>query len=325
MIKLKPLLKENYEVVDLRDHEWVPSQYDLKDKDRTMISIVNGKVFLYRWGNGNKIDWKEVLKNTGSHNDMMLLTPVGSLILPNRVGGDSKWEGARNLYTKGTKEWPEILLAAGIINPDTKVYIGNWAGSRGAFVGKAGKLVKMDLENLPAKLVFYHGTDSTRLEKIQREGLGPQSREERIWKSDVLKHHPEWRESAVYLTIDKGQANYYAKKAVNVMRRNGYRNTKKVILKVTVPRKFYRRLLPDDDYLMRQLMQLGVTWIDSLKEFSQVAYLGTIPPEWIGVEEECVYQVSVTPKLSYLITSLIRLWRSSGCSAMSMGFHTGAE
>jgi hypothetical protein len=281
---------ENYEVVDLRDPAWIPSQYDAKDKDRTMINVTDGKIYLYRWGNGNKMPWSELLKiKTGSHNDMMSLTPGGNLILPSRVGGDTNWEGARNLYTKGTKEWPEILLAAGIITPDTKVFIGNWAGSRGTFVGKAGKLVKMDLVNLPSKLVFYHGTDSTRLEKIQQEGLGPQPREGRVWKSDVLKHHPEWRESAVYLTINKGQANYYAKKAVNVMRRNGYRNTKKVILKVTVPRKAYRRLLPDDDYLIRQLMQLGVTWIDSLKEFSQVAYLGTIPPEWITVEEEVAY------------------------------------
>jgi len=290
MIKMKSLLTENYEVVDLRDPNWVPSQYDLKDKDRTMINIADGKIFLYRWGNGNKMNWDELRKTIrGSHNDMILLTPGGSLVLPSRVGGDTKWEGARNLYTKGTKEWPEILLAAGIITPNTKVYIGNWAGSRGTLVGKAGKLVKMDLENLPSKLVFYHGTDSTRLERIKQEGLAPRPREERVWKSDVLKHHPEWRESAVYLTIDKGQANYYAKKAVNVMRRNGYRDVKKVILKITIPRKAYRRLLPDDDYLMRQLMQLGVTWIDSLKEFSQVAYLGSIPPEWIEIEEEVAY------------------------------------
>ena len=290
MIKLKTLLTENYEVVDLRDPEWIPSQYDAKNKDRAMVNIANGKIYLYRWGDGNKIKWDEILKiDMGSHNDMMLLTPEGNLVLPNRVGGDSRWEGARNLYTKGTKEWPEILLAAGVISPTTKVYIGNWAGSRGTFVGRADKLLKMDLENLPPKIVFYHGTDSTRLEKIQAEGLSPRPMEERTWKSDVLKHHPEWRERAVYLTIAKEQANYYAKKAVSVMRRNGYRDVKKVILKVTIPRKAYRQLLPDDDYLMRQLIQIGVTWIDSLKEFSQVAYLGTIPPEWIEIGEEVPY------------------------------------
>ena len=56
-----------------------------------------------------------------------------------------------------------------------------------------------------------------------------------------------------------------------------------MILKITIPRKSYRQLLPDDDYLMRQLIWIGLTWVDSLKEFSQVAYLGTIPPEWIEV------------------------------------------
>ena len=285
MIKLKTLLLENYEVTDLRDSAWIPDQYDVKDKDRVMVNIVGNKIYLYRWGHGNKIEWADLRKIvSGNLNDMMSLTPEGSLILPNRVGGDSTWEGARNLYTKGTKEWPEVLLGAGVITPDTKVYIGNWAGSRGTFVGRAGKLVKMDLIKLPSKIVFYHGTDSTRLEKIKQEGLSPRPKEERIWKSDVLKHHPEWRERAIYLTIDKGQADYYSKKAVNVMRRNRYTNVKKVILKITIPQKFYRRLLPDDDYLMRQLIQIGITWLDSLKEFSQVAYLGSIPPEWIEVE-----------------------------------------
>ena len=136
---------ENYEVVDFRDPEWVPSEYDLKNKDKTMINVADGKIFLYRWGNGNKMEWKELLKNIGSLSDMILLTPGGSLVLPSRVGGNTKWEGARNLYTKGTKEWTEILLVAGIITPDTKVYIGNWAclgrlesgGIRGAFLPRS--------------------------------------------------------------------------------------------------------------------------------------------------------------------------------------------
>ena len=285
MIKLRSLITEAHEVVDLRDPNWVPDSYEAKDKDRSMINIHNGKIYIYRWGPGNTLEWDKVISGVGAHNDMMSLTPGGSLILPNRVGGDSKWEGARNLYTPGTKEWTEILLNAGVINPDTKVYIGNWAGSRGSFIGRAKQIVKLDLTKLPARMVFYHGTDSTRLEQIKTEGLGPMAREKRIWKSDALKNHPEWREHAVYLTADRGQANYYAKKAVAVMRRAGNKDVKKVILKVTIPRKAYRQLLPDDDYLMRQLIWIGVNWIDSLKNFSQVAYLGKIPPEWIEVEE----------------------------------------
>lgn len=285
MIKLKSLLLLENEIVDLRDPNWVPDDYYKKDANRTMINIHNDKIFLYRWGtNGNTKDWKDIIASVGPRNDMMSLTPGGHLILPDRVGGNTKWEGQRNIYTPGTKEWVEILVNAGVINDNTKVYIGNWAGSRGSFIGTAKKIIKMDLTKLPSKLTFYHGTSSDRLEKIKADGLKPTPIEMRAWKSDVLKHHPEWRERAVYLTYDLGQAAYYAKKAVNVSRRAYNRNVKKVILKITIPKSHYRQLLPDDDYLMTQLMLIGVTWIDSLKNFSQVAYLGSIPPEWIGIE-----------------------------------------
>jgi hypothetical protein len=311
MINLKKLLTEAYEVVDFRDPNWIPGPYDKKDAKRTMINIKGDKISLYRWGNGNIGEWKDIISTVGDHNDMMSLTPGGSLILPDRVGGSSKWEGARNLYTYGTKEWPEILLQAGIINPETKVYIGNWAGSRGTFIGRAGKLVTKDLNKLPSKMVFYHGTDSTRLEQIQKEGLGPRPREERVWKSDVLKYHPEWRERAVYLTADKGQANYYAKKAVAVARRAGNRDVKKVVLKITIPRKFYRQLLPDDDYLMRQLIWIGLTWVDSLKSFSQVAYLGTIPPEWIEIEDMVTYGNWTWPDVNIKEKMVNEMWNKS--------------
>ena len=56
MIKLKTLLLENYEVTDLRDSAWIPTQYDAKDKDRIMINIVGNKIYLYRWGNGRLLD-----------------------------------------------------------------------------------------------------------------------------------------------------------------------------------------------------------------------------------------------------------------------------
>lgn len=285
MIKLKSLILENHEVVDLRDPNWIPGEYDKKEElSRTMISIWNGKIYLYRWGNGNKSEWKDVVSVTGPHNNMMLLTGKGNLVLPNRIGGDSKWEGARNIYSPGTKEWVKILMDAGIINDNAKIYIGNWASQKGMYIGKAKYVITKDLTKLPAKLSFYHGTSSDRIETIQREGLKPVPLELRPWKSEVLKNHPEYREHAVYLTFDIGQADYYARKAVKVARRHSIYGSKKAILKVTIPRSHYKRLLPDDDYLMRQLIMIGVTWIDSLKNFSQVAYLGAIPPEWISIE-----------------------------------------
>jgi hypothetical protein len=285
MIKLKDLLSENYEVVDLRDPSWVPADdYDKKVQSNTMLSIHGGKIYKFRWGRGNTRDWEDVAPISGFDNSMMVLTAAGNLVLPNRVGGNTKWEGGRNIFTDTTKEWTKIMVDAGVILPSAKVYSGNWASLKGTFLGKAKDIIERDFSKLPRKLVFYHGTSSDRLEDIKQYGLRSMPIEQRPWKSDVLKHHPEYRENAVYLTYSKSQANYYAKKAVAVARRNNKRGTKMVVLKVTIPSSAYKRLLPDDDYLMRQLMQLGVTWIDSLKNFSQVAYLGAIPPEWIQVE-----------------------------------------
>ena len=277
----------SHEVVDLRKHDWTPGEYDKpNDYNRTMVTIARGKIYLYRWGTtGNIYDWQKVLATVGGqHNDMMSLTPNGSLILPNRVGGDTKWEGARNIFTDTTQLWVKILLVAGVVKPGTKVYIGNWAGSTGDFIGSAREIAKRDLSQLPHEMVFYHGTSSDRLENVKQDGLQPQARELRPWKSDALKHHPEWREHAIYLTYDKSQADYYARKAVTVARRHREKSVKKVILKITIPNTHYKRLVPDDDFLMRQLIWIGVTWLDSLKGFSQVAYLGNIPVGWISVE-----------------------------------------
>lgn len=286
MIKLKMLLKENHEIVDLRDPNWNPTdKYSQKDKDRTMINISGNKIFLYHWGiKGNKIEWNDVISQVGKLNSMILLTKTGNLVLPDTVGeGNSKWEGKRNIFTPNTKEWVDILLNNHIISPNARIYIGNWAGQTGTFIGSAKVIVEKDISKIPKKLVFYHGTSSDRLEQIKIEGLKPVPLEFRPWKSDVLKHHPEFREHSVYLTYDKSQAYYYAKKAVNVARRHQVPNAKMLVLKITISSSHYKKLLPDDDYLIRQLMQLGVTWLDSLKNFSQVAYFGSIPPEWIEV------------------------------------------
>lgn len=59
MIPLRSLLTESYEVVDFRDPNWVPGPYD-KDQNRTMINIKGYTIYLYRWGNGNRGDWKDI-------------------------------------------------------------------------------------------------------------------------------------------------------------------------------------------------------------------------------------------------------------------------
>lgn len=285
MIKLHLLLKEDkLEVVDLRDPNWVPGEYDKKELNRTMVNIHNGKTFLYRWGRGNTLEWPDVISQVGDHEGMMLLTKNNNLILPDFLGS-RKWSGIRNIYTDTTYTFVRDLLDSGVLTPDSKIYIGNWARGDGHFIGRAGE-IGSGPKQIPSRLVLYHGTSSDRLEDIQDYGLRPMPKELRPWKSDVLKHHPEYREHAIYLTINKFQANYYAKKAVDVGRRARMSGIYPIVLKVIIPKSHYKRLLPDDDYLQQQLMQLGVTWMDSLKNFSQVAYLGTIPPEWIKIASE---------------------------------------
>lgn len=288
MIKLKSLIFESYEIVDFRDLNWKPQdEFDQKVYKSTMVNIddKNQKIYLFRWGHtGNKIEWKDITPYSGLDNSMIVITNVKNVILPNRVGGNSKWEGSRNIFTSNTKEWVQTLLDNNLIIPNSKIYIGNWASLKGTFIGTADQVVKMDLINLPDKLIFYHGTDSNRLDDIKKDGLTPVPLEKRVWKSDNLRHHPEYREKAVYLTYDKGQANYYAKKAVNISRARGYRGTKMVILKIVIPKSHYNNLMPDDDYLARIKEKTGVSWIESLKNFSQVAYIGSIPADWIEVE-----------------------------------------
>lgn len=291
MIKLKEIveviLKQNskLEIVDLRDPNWIPNEYDKKELNRTMVNINNGKIFLYRWGrNGNKIKWDDVIDQAGDHNNMMLLTNNKNLILPDSLDS-TKWGGSRNIYTDTTHIFVKNLLDSGIINSDSKIYIGNWARGDGRFIGKA-KEIGVTPKQIPSKLVLYHGTSSDRLENIKKDGLKPMPKEFRPWKSDVLKHHPEYREHAIYLTIDKFQADYYAKKAVKVARRSKMSGVYPVVLKIIIPKSHYKYLLPDDDYFQLQFMKLGMSWMDSLKDFSQVAYLGSIPPEWISIAAE---------------------------------------
>jgi hypothetical protein len=260
-----------------------------------MGSVGKTKIFLYRWGNGNLVEWRDLcdqLHADGAPVQGVVLTRQGRLIVEHSMG-DTSWSGARNRFTGGLQHVLFPLHEAGLIRDTTTVYAGNWASVTGQRLGLVRDLLAHP-EGLPVpkRLVLYHGTNSKAAEDILHLGLRAVPVDQRAWKGDRLSQHPSYRQEAVYLTVDPQQAQYYAKKAVNVARRRGSQGVKPVVLRITIPSGSIKNLRPDDDYLAKvQKSEQDVDWLESLKYMSQVAYLGSIPANWIkvaweGVKEE---------------------------------------
>ena len=137
--------------------------------------------------------------------------------LLNRSRGFRTWMGDRNKYSQDIRKTAQALLDRGIATDATPIWIGNWAAGKGEYIGSIGKIVAKT--ELPEKLVLYHGTSSYRLQTIMRDGLKPIELEKRVWnKGGLEKQRPEHRESSVYLTASRPQAEYYAKKATDTDR-----------------------------------------------------------------------------------------------------------
>ena len=289
------------QVVDFRDPKAQPSEHSLPGEQtkqqlaEAFVLVGRSKVFLFNYGNGNILDWREtldVMRQDGAGGSEYTVLTKGGNVLLSRSPGD--W-GARSRFSSQVTEQLRPLQEVGLLNGAAKVWLGNWASLRGREIGTVDDFLQRKNRQLPDHLTLYHGTADTAAEHILEEGLKARPVNQRIWHRDVLSHHPEWRGSAVYLTVDLYQAHYYATKAVNVLRRQGYRGVKPVVLKVVVPKQHFDKFLPDDDYLSkvygkdlhdpRQLdLFYDLSWLGSLGEMSQVAYLGSIPPEWISVE-----------------------------------------
>ena len=248
---------------------------------------------------------------SGGHGDV--LSPRGNVIIDPTVD-DSKWSGKINRYSPELMQKIADMLEAGVLREEAKVYLGNWARKDGVFIGNAGQLVR---KHKPAQqrraLVLYHGTSSFRLPDVMQNGLSPQSGAAIAWKRETKKGSTPHRFESVYLTADKEQAIYYANKATRVDRyqianagpawtsyyyrgdepdgrdgREKYREAKQarhrpkpVLLQVIVPATEYKRLRVDDDYWKSKGRAQNLDPWDSLAQFSQVALVGSIPPEWI--------------------------------------------
>lgn len=298
MIKLASLITEALQVVDLRSPEFVDTELmtGKPTSVKAMSSIVGNNIYLFHWGReGNVENWESITSKVGSSRDMSVLTQAGNIILP-EYRDNSKWSGKTTVYSDEVYDQLKKYLDAGLISNTSKVYIGNWASRKGTYIGIVQDLLSQDRSQLPNELILYHGTSSDRLENIKKEGLKSVPLEMRTWKSDNLKYHPKYREKAIYLSADKNQAVYYSLKAVKVARRHRIRGTTPVLLKITIPKDKFVNLMPDDDYLQSKYRDQitkkqfpDVSWVESLKNFAQVAYLGEIPPEWIEVESDKAY------------------------------------
>jgi len=287
------------EIVDFRKSEWF--DFDISAQKPTsvlaMASIVGDKIYLFYWGtHGNTQEWSVISSLIGSIRSMAVLTKRGNIILPEYTS-DSAWSGKNTKYSDVIYTQLRDYYDSGLIKDSGKVYIGNWASKKGIYIGLVKNLLKTDTSKLPSYLIMYHGTSSDRYDTIQNEGLKGVPRNLRAWKNDLLKKVP-YRDEAVYITADLGQAEYYAKKATKVARRNGVKNANPIVFQIKIPRSAYGNLMPDDDFLQtkfggkykpsQDVDQLKFNffepnWIDSLKNFAQVAYVGNIPPEWISV------------------------------------------
>jgi len=278
------LLSEN--VIDLRLR--IPGMPGYKDGYFIVLGPGDETLF-YLWGQ-NRVPWKEVLdkaeefvKQGGfqrSPEDILIYQ--GKVIISSYTGNE-KWSGIRSKYSQDVKKIVQELLRRNLIQSNTLIALGNWASKANKSIGTASQIVKR--ADVPDRIVVYHGTSSHHLDKIMKEGLKVVPYEERVWKDIGGKRgHPEHRESAIYFTTDASRAAYYAGKAVNVMRRKGYKQIKPVVLKITLTKRNYPNLLADDDWLRRNPGASSSEWYHSLSEFGQIACNNCIiAPEQIQV------------------------------------------
>jgi hypothetical protein len=247
----------------------------------------------YSWGHYNVIPWEEVLRKAqeavtagGFQQSITDISLHRKHVMIDSRPDTYKWGRVRTRYSLDVKQIVRELLRRGIIAETTPVKIGNWASQIGTLVGTAHQVAgRLDI---PPRLVLYHGTTDVQFEDIATLGLRPMPLEHRVWKdAGGRRGHPLHREEAVYLTAALVSAEYYARKAVNVLRARGYRGVKPVVLRVRLSVRDFPGLRADDDYLSQRRFQNKPAseedWFGSLQEFGQVAFLGTIPPRQLEV------------------------------------------
>jgi hypothetical protein len=253
----------------------------------TAIVMAPGRTVLYHTDSeGNTVGWDamEDARESAGHLETVLVGDTGMLLV-DAARDHTKWGGHVNAYSLEPAAIVAEALRRGLVGPGVQVGIGNTSSFRvSAHLGTATQVVSRP--SVPDRLVLWHGTADARLEDIAEHGLRAVDPELRMWKGDVDRGHPEYRDEAVYLAADPWMASTYAKRAVNILRRRGGRGVKGALLEIVLDAEDFNLLRPDDDFLLKlgkKHGDAGASWLDSLSYMAQVAFLGDIPPERIRV------------------------------------------
>lgn len=281
---------------------WKQKEGEPKKLAPKFIVLGQDETFAFVWGDHNLMPWPQVMDKARQvlatskwqkQDTDILLTPQGNIIL-DRSQDHTKWSGSKNLYTREIPRMVKELLKRRIIKKTAKIYVGNWAGQWGEMIGTAEQILQF--QEYPDDLVLYHGTNNVRAEEILRDGLKAMPVQQRQWRGRADRGHPEYRDEAVYLTATPYQATTYTRRAVNVARRHGIKNTHQVILKIVLNKQDYGKLRADDDYLQKMDGKGDpMNWRESLSYFGQVAFVGSIAPSQISVYRDFKDEAGAKP------------------------------
>jgi hypothetical protein len=144
----------------------------------------------------------------------------------------------------------------GVASLSAPIWLGNWAANKGEHIGTVRSILATETQ-VRRTITLFHGTDTFRLQQIMRTGLRAVGLEQRVWnKGGAEKVRPEHREEAVYLTASRPQAEYYARKAVNIDRarfgpegrrkfRYNIQQTEDLIRRYTAALEHYATMTPE--------------------------------------------------------------------------------
>lgn len=211
--------KGNYKTYSYHDKS---GRHWFKAPHTHLVLTKDGGVIVYYYGDNNTIDWKDLLNVLEHAKDPMQSEIFGIVVkgtgyLLERSRNFGNWSGDRNRYSSDLIGIVRALMERGVATASMPIWIGNWAAKAGEHIGTVGAILA---KSETRQITLYHGTDSFRLSQIMQTGLKAMDFDNRVWNhTSIDKVRPAHREEAIYLTASRPQAEYYAKKAVNVDRK----------------------------------------------------------------------------------------------------------
>jgi hypothetical protein len=202
-----------------------PKPYRTKAPTTYVTLTKDGGVIVWFHGHENTMPWSELLDllrrdaDTGLMGEFDGIAVQGAGYVINRDRDNSKtWQGDRNRYSTDVRPIVQALLDRGVATPSMPIFLGLAGTTGGERIGTVKSLLAQP--ETPDRITLFHGTSSIRAEIITKEGLKPMDFEKRVWNhTSIDKKRPEHREDSVYLTASRPQAEYYAKKAVDIDRK----------------------------------------------------------------------------------------------------------